>query len=84
MPVIARFCGIVIRLLCLRPFGAFLFNVSAATEIIITLPTLEVIQGDAPPVVRRLVLAWARRHYLELLANTRLILRGQRPLTIAA
>ncbi len=84
MPVIARFCGIVIRLLCLRPFGARLHAFYGDTEIIITLPTLEVIQGDAPPVVRRVVLAWARRHYRELLANTRLILRGQRPLTIAA
>lgn len=84
MPVIARFCGIVIRLLCLRPFGARMHAFYGDSELVIMLPSLKVIQGDAPPQVQRLVLEWARRHYRELLTDTQLVLRGQRPLMIAS
>jgi hypothetical protein len=84
MPVIAKFYGIVIRLLCIRPIGARLHAFYGDSELVITLPTLRIIQDDAPPGVRALVLAWARRHHHELLADTQLLLRGERPLAIAA
>jgi hypothetical protein len=54
------------------------------SELILTLPTLKIIQDDAPAGVRAMVLQWARRHYRELLTDTQLLLRGQRPLAIAA
>ena len=84
MPVIAKFCGIVIRLWCIQPFGVRLHAFHGDSELVITLPTLKIIQGDAPASVRAMVLEWARRHYRELLADTQLVLRGQRPLAIAA
>ena len=84
MPVIAKFCGIVIRLLCIQPLGARLHAFYGDSELVITLPSLRIVQGDAPPAVRILVLGWARSHFPELLADTQRVLRGERPFAIAA
>ncbi len=84
MPVLAKFCGIVIRLLCIRPFGTRLHAFYGDSELVIHLPSLRVIQGDAPQRVNELVLEWARRHYGELIRNSELVLQGRRPLAMAA
>ena len=83
MPVLAKFYGIVIRLLCVRSLGARLHAFYGDAELVINLRTLKIIQSDAPPRVRELVLVWARQHYRELQANAELVYRGQPPLAIA-
>ena len=84
MPVIAKFYGIVIRLLCIGPLGARLHAFYGDSELVITLPSLKVLQAGEDDRVTRVVLDWARRHYGELMADASLVLRGERPLAIAA
>lgn len=69
MPVIARFCGIVIRLLCLRTLGTRLHAFHGNTEMVVDLASLRVIQGNVPDYQRRLVMVWAKMHQRELLAG---------------
>jgi hypothetical protein len=69
MPVVARFCGIVIRLLCLRSLGARLHAFYRGSELVIELPSLTVLEGEVPLVVRAMVIEWARQHYQELLRH---------------
>ena len=83
MPVLAKFYGIVIRLLCVRSLGARLHAFYGDAELVINLRTLKIIQGDAPPRVRELVLEWARQHYPELLEDAELMYHGRRPFAIA-
>lgn len=83
MPVLAKFYGIVIRLLCVRSLGARLHAFYGDSELVIHLDTLRVIQGDVPQRVTELVLEWARAHYQELLADSARVFSGLRPLPIA-
>lgn len=83
MPVIAKFYGIVIRLLCLKSFGTRLHAFYGDSELVINLSTLKVIQGEAPQRVKELVLEWARSHYQELLVDSRRLVRGEPLLAIA-
>ncbi|HNU52377.1 MAG TPA: DUF4160 domain-containing protein [Verrucomicrobiota bacterium] len=83
MPVIARFCGIVIRLLCVRCLGPRMHAFYGDSELVVHVPTLRVVQGDVPVRIRELVLLWARRHHRELLMDVDLLQRGQRPVAIA-
>lgn len=83
MPVIAKFYGIVIRLLCVQSLGARIHAFYGDCELVINLPNLRIIQGEAPQKVKDLVLDWARRHYRELMLDRDLMLRGQRPQAIA-
>ena len=69
MPVIARFCGIVIRLLCLRTLGTRLHAFHGDSEMVVDLASLRVIEGNVPERERRMVLEWARAHQSELLAG---------------
>jgi hypothetical protein len=67
MPVLAKFAGIVIRLLIDRTFGTRVHAFYGDTELVIGLAPLRVIQGDAPVWVRDWVLWWVEHHPRELL-----------------
>ncbi|MGD0538475.1 MAG: DUF4160 domain-containing protein [Verrucomicrobiota bacterium] len=82
MPVLARFYGIVIRLMCLRPLGTHLHAFYKGSELVMDVHTLRVILGDMPPLIESMVVEWARCHYRELVRNSALMLHHQRPLAI--
>lgn len=67
MPVLSRFYGIVIRMLCVRSLGARFHAIYGPTELVVQISPLRVIAGDAPHRVQTLVLEWARQHQAELL-----------------
>lgn len=67
MPVLAKFGGIVIRLLCLHPMGARLHAFYGDEELIVDVDDVRVVSGWAPDRVARQVLAWARQHRREIL-----------------
>ncbi len=71
MPVIARFAGIVVRLLIDRTFGTHVHAFYGDSELVIGLAPLRVIQGDAPLWVRDWVLWWVEHHQHDLLASRR-------------
>ncbi len=83
MPVLAKFYGIVIRLMCLQGFGTRLHAFYEGAELVMDVRTLRVIQGDVPQRIRRLVEEWSRHHYDELLINSALMQHHQRPRAIA-
>ena len=83
MPVLAKFYGIVIRLLCNKLLGARLHAFYGNSELVINLSPLRIIQGDVPERVQEMVLEWASQHHQELLAQWNRCLIGQRPLQIA-
>jgi hypothetical protein len=62
MPVLAKFYGIVIRMVMHRTFGVHLHAIFGDAEMVIGLRPVRVIQGDAPAWVRAYALAWARKH----------------------
>lgn len=84
MPVIAKFSGIVIRMLCLRAFGARLHAFCGDQEIVLNLWPLKIVQSNATASMRRLVLAWATQHQQELLCAWHRLEHRQAPLPIAA
>jgi hypothetical protein len=69
MPVIARFYGIVIRMLSLRSFGVRLHAFHGDGEMVVDLKTLRVIDGNLPEAIREMVLAWVGQHQQELLGG---------------
>jgi hypothetical protein len=69
MPVLAKFHGIVIRLLYDRTFGIRLHAFYGDAELVIGLKPLKIIQGDAPDWVRDWALDWARQHEAELVCG---------------
>ena len=69
MPVIARFYGVVIRMLSLRSFGVRLHAFHGDREMVVDLKTLQVIEGNLPEAMREMVLAWVRQHQRELLGG---------------
>ena len=69
MPVIARFYGIVIRMLSLLTFGVRLHAFHGDGEMVVDLKTLRVIEGTLPEAIRELVLAWIGLHQKELLGG---------------
>ena len=83
MPVIARFCGIVIRLLQLRALGTRLHAFHGDSEMVVDLASLRIIQGDASERESRLVMAWAREHQHQLLAGWWRSSAGRRALAMA-
>lgn len=68
MPVLAKFRGIVIRLLIDRTFGMRLHAFYQGSELVIGLQPLRVIQGSVPLWVLDSVMDWAAQHQDELLA----------------
>jgi hypothetical protein len=71
MPVLAKSDGIVIRLLFGRSLGACLRASCGQSDLVVSLCPLDIIEGDAPPEVCQLVLAWAAQHQQELLTAWR-------------
>jgi Domain of unknown function (DUF4160) len=69
MPVVAKFCGIVIRLLCLRLVGMRLHAFYGDSEMVLDLKSLRIIQDAVSEPERRMVMAWARAHQRELMAG---------------
>jgi hypothetical protein len=68
MPVIAKFYGIVIRMMFARTLEARFHAIYGDSELVVGLWPLQIIQGDAPRRVREMVLEWASKHQQELIA----------------
>ncbi len=62
MPVLAKFHGIVMRMMCHWTFGTHLHAIYGEDELVIVLKPVRIIQGEVPPWVSTLALAWVRRH----------------------
>ena len=71
MPVIAKFCGIVMRLLIDQTFGTRVHALYGDSELVIGLNPLRVIQGDVPWWVRDWSLWWVGHHKSEVLRSQR-------------
>ncbi|MBL9138172.1 MAG: DUF4160 domain-containing protein [Verrucomicrobiales bacterium] len=69
MPVIANFCGIIIRLLNLRPLGHRIHAFLGEEELVVDLYDLRVLSGHFPEPMARLVLDWVRSHRYEILVG---------------
>jgi hypothetical protein len=69
MPVIAKFYGVVVRLLCLRSLGSRIHAFYGDSEMVIDLATLRVLENNLPDTVKWMVLAWAREHRGEIMAG---------------
>lgn len=81
MPVIAKFCGIVMRLLIDRTFGTHVHAFYGDFELVIGLNPLRVIQGDAPSWVREWALDWVGHHQHELLFARKIDLNLATPIS---
>jgi len=79
MPVIAKFYGIVIRIMCIRLLGARIHAFYGNWELVIGLAPLRVIEGEAPCWVRNRVMAWASKHQQDLLNAWNCCAQGHRP-----
>ena len=82
MPVIAKFCGIVMRLLFDRTFGTHFHAFYGNTELVIGLNPLRVIQGDAPPWVREWALEWVGHHQRGMLPARKIDRNLQTPASL--
>lgn len=69
MPVLARFRGIVIRLLTLGTLGTHLHAFFGNDELVVDLVELRVLQGDLPGARGEEVLAWARENRYAIFAS---------------
>ena len=67
MPVLCKFYGIVIRMLCVRELGARFHAIYEQSELVVQIKPLRIVAGDAPGRVRAMVLEWAVQHQQELL-----------------
>lgn len=76
MPVLAKFCGVVIRLLCLQSMGHRLHAFHGDDELVVDLDEMRVLSGRLPERLTRMVLAWARQHRYEILAGLRTVRAG--------
>jgi len=79
MPVIAKFCGIVIRMLFIRSMEARFHAFYGNNELVVGISPLRIIQGEAPGPVAALVLTWAAKHQHELLNAWKAIASARRP-----
>ena len=83
MPVLSKFYGIVIRMLCARQFDARFHAIYENSELVVRIWPLAIVQGEAPRRVREMVLEWAAQHQQELLSAWHRCTFGQPPLRIA-
>ena len=81
MPVIAKFCGIVLRLLTDQTFGTHVHAFYRDFELVIGLNPLRVIQGDAPSWVRGWALEWVGHHQHDLLFARKIDLNLATPIS---
>ena len=79
MPVLAKFYGIVIRMLLVREFTAHFYAYYDNWELMIGVAPVRIIQGEAPARVRELVLEWATQHQYELLGAWNRLAQGRQP-----
>ena len=56
MPVLAKFHGIVMRMMCHWTFGTHLHAIYGEDELVIGLKPVRIIQGEVPPWVSALAL----------------------------
>lgn len=83
MPVLSRFCGIVIRMMYAGLLAPRFHALYGDHELVIGLAPVRLLQGDAPTPVRDLVLRWARVHEVELLNAWTRCQSHQRPRAVA-
>ena len=83
MPVLSKFYGIVIRMLCIRALGARFHAIYGQSELIVEISPLRIVAGDAPARVKSLVLEWARQHQSELLEAWHQLCLAEPPQPIA-
>jgi hypothetical protein len=79
MPVLAKFYGIVIRMLFVREFTVHFYAYYETWELMIGVAPIRIIQGEAPARVRDLVLEWARQHQYELLTAWNRLAQARQP-----
>jgi hypothetical protein len=79
MPVVAKFYGIVIRMLCVRLLGARIHAFYENWELVIGLTPLRIIEGEAPNWVQNRVMTWAAKHEKDLLNAWNCCAHGHRP-----
>lgn len=84
MPVVAKFYGIVIRMLCVRLLGARIHAFYGDRELVIGLAPLRIIEGEVPSWVKNRVMAWAASHHQDLLNAWSRCEIGQRPEMISS
>ncbi len=82
MPVLARFYGVVVRMLFAPLIRAHFHATHGDHELVVGIDPVVVIQGDAPESVRQHVLVWAARHQSELREAWRQCARRRRPAPI--
>jgi hypothetical protein len=75
MPVLAKFCGIVMRLVIGRTFGKRVHAFYGDSELVIGLNPVRVIQGDVPPWVQEWALYWVGHHQTRLQSPRKIDLR---------
>lgn len=83
MPVLAKFCGIVIRMLCVQSLSARFHAFYQNYELVVSIWPLRIIQGNAPMWVQDKVLTWATQHQQELMAAWHQCQIHERPTAIA-
>jgi hypothetical protein len=83
MPVIAKFYGIVIRMLFVRHWTAHFHAIYGESELVVGLSPIRILQGQAPARVGELVLEWATAHQQELLDVWNRLAWAQPPVPIA-
>ncbi len=81
MPVLARFCGIVIRVLSHPTFGTHYHAFYGDCELVIGLNPVRVIEGEAPDWVRECALDWVTRHQSEFSLGRRIEASFQTPVS---
>ena len=74
--------GIVIRMLCARPFAAHFHATYQDWELVVGISPVRILNGSAPIRVRAMVLEWAGLHQAELLAAWQSVSRAQAPARI--
>ena len=79
MPVISLFYGIVVHLYFRDNRQHHVPHIHARyqdDEVVLAIPSGEVLDGKLPPAKMRLVLAWIEIHQEDLMANWQLALTG--------
>lgn len=84
MPVLARFCGIVVRMLFTPLVEARFSAFYGDQELVVAIESVCVVQGEADQEIRRQVLTWAQHHQRELMAAWRRCGLGLPPMGIAS
>ena len=82
MPVLAKFYGIVIRMLFSRGMPARFHAFYQGNEVVMEIFPLRAVGGELPEGVLDTVTRWARCHQRELLAAWRRCQSAQKPLPI--